>query len=80
MTESYFAIRFHHNGLDYTGRVSPEKKEDDGKYTSWHVVLNEIFFGYLSHNNNKWECTEWRPEALVDIVGAEIEKQDKSEA
>jgi hypothetical protein len=74
MTEAFFTIQFQHNGLDYSGRVSPEKKDSEGNYTSWHVVLNEIFFGYLSKSNGKWECTEWRPDELVAIVGSAIEK------
>lgn len=69
MTELSFNIDFDYNGLHYTGRVSPEKKDKHGKYISWHVVLNEIFFGYLTRNNDKWTCSEWRPQELTGIVG-----------
>lgn len=72
MTESFFVIEFHHNGIDYSGRVSPEKKGPDGLYTSWHVVLNEIFFGYMSQHAGKWECSEWRPAELIKVVGEYI--------
>jgi len=78
MTESYFTISFHHNGLDYKGRVSPEKKDADGKFISWHVVLNEIFFGYLSRVGGGWSCTEWRPDELVAIVGEQIAHHEEA--
>jgi hypothetical protein len=77
MTESFFTISFQHGGLEYNGRVSPEKKDADGNYTSWHVVLNDIFFGYLSRTPNNWSCTEWRPEELVAIVGEQIDQHKK---
>lgn len=74
MTEAYFTISFDHNGLHYEGRVSPEKKNGDSKTISWHVVLNEIFFGYLSLTKDHWACTEWRPQELVDAVGKLIKE------
>jgi hypothetical protein len=75
MEDNIFDISFEHNGQQYTGWVNPsEKLSDGGKPVSFHVVLNDIFFGYLSYNNSKWNVNEQRPEELVCKTGGEIEK------
>lgn len=80
MTESFFTIQFRHNDLDYHGRVSPEKLGEDGHIISCHVVLNDIFFGYLSRTGKQWTCSEWRPQDLIDIVGHLITRHEKEPA
>jgi hypothetical protein len=75
MTEEFFKIAFDHNGLHYEGRVSPEHKDQNGIPKSYHVVLNDIFFGYVSMDDSgRWHVTEQRPEALLEAVVAGIEK------
>ncbi|MEP6746298.1 MAG: hypothetical protein ABJB86_01160 [Bacteroidota bacterium] len=74
MKESYYLIAFTYEGIHYEGRVTPDEKVHHSKTYSYHVVLNEVFFGYLSKNNDHWHVTEQRPAGLVQIVGREIEK------
>ena len=74
MTESFYLIAFTYEGVHYDGRVTPEPKTNHGKPSSYHVVLNEVFFGYVNKNNHRWHVTEQRPAGLVQIVGREIEK------
>jgi hypothetical protein len=70
-----FDIAFELDGTKYTGWVNPsDKVSDSGMPVSFHVVLNETSFGYLSHNNNEWTVNEDRPEALTKRVGKEIER------
>jgi hypothetical protein len=70
-----FDIAFEMDGTKYTGWVNPsDKVNDSGMPTSFHVVLNETSFGYLSYNNNEWTVNEDRPEELKKRVGKEIEK------
>jgi len=59
-------------GIHYDGRISPERKH--GKIVSWHVVLNDVFFGYISQDDGIWKVTEQRPHELVQAVGSYIEK------
>lgn len=73
--EDIFDISFECDGQRYTGWVNPsDKLNNEGKPVSFHVVLNETSFGYLSYNNCKWSVNEERPPALTEAVGAEIEK------
>lgn len=70
-----FDISFELDGTKYTGWVNPsDKLNDSGMPASFHVVLNETSFGYLSCNNQVWTMNEDRPEGLVRQVGKEIEK------
>jgi hypothetical protein len=73
MTEDFFTIHFNYNNVYYEGRVSPEHPDDTGNPSSYHVVLNNVFFGYLSKNGRHWQVNEQRPEPLVELVGACIE-------
>jgi hypothetical protein len=70
MDNDYIPADFSHDGKHYTGRISPERKQ--GEISSWHVVLNETFFGYLSHDGSEWQVTEQRPNALVQAIGKYI--------
>ena len=73
--KNIFDIAFELDGTTYKGWVNPsDKVNDSGMPTSFHVVLNEISFGYLSQNNKEWTVNEDRPEGLIKQVGKEIEK------
>lgn len=75
MEDNIFDISFQQGGKNYTGWVNPsDKLSDSGRPISFHVVLNDISFGYLSYNNYKWSVNEDRLEDLVQIVGEQIEK------
>lgn len=75
MADNIFDIRFDYEGKEYKGWVNPsEKLSGEGQPVSFHVVLNETSFGYLSFNNCKWAINEERPESLVKLVGSAIEK------
>jgi hypothetical protein len=75
MKEKIFDISFQNNGRQYNGWVNPSDKiDEDGKPLSFHVVLDNVSFGYLSFNNCKWSINEERPSSLVEAVGQEIEK------
>jgi hypothetical protein len=68
-----FNIAFEADGIKYTGWANPsDKLNDDGMPASFHVVLNEISFGYVSHNNGEWTVNEDRPAKLTEQVGKAI--------
>ena len=74
MEDKIFDMRFDYNGLHYQGWANPSSKtHSDGMPASFHVVLNDIFFGNVSFNKGKWTTSEDRPEALLAIVGKHIE-------
>ena len=73
--ERIFDISFQCDGRQYKGWVNPSEKLDkNGKPTSFHVVLEGVYFGTLSLNNCKWAISEDRPDSLIEAVGREIEK------
>lgn len=73
--KNIFDIAFELDGTTYKGWVNPsDKVNDSGMPVSFHVVLNEISFGYLSYNNDEWTVNEDRPEGLIKQVGKQIEK------
>jgi hypothetical protein len=73
--KNIFDIAFELEGTKYKGWVNPSDKTNDGGMpASFHVVLNDTSFGYLSHNNGEWTVNEDRPEGLVKKVGKEIER------
>jgi hypothetical protein len=75
MSEAYFNIQFDHDNIHYNGIVTPsEKLREDGTPKSFHVVLNNVFFGNVHYNNSKWSVDEQRPDALTEIVGKQIEE------
>lgn len=75
MESEIFDIEFMHEGRQYRGWVNPsDKLNDEGKPVSFHVVLNDVSFGYLSYSNGAWKVSETRPSQLVELAGAEIEK------
>jgi hypothetical protein len=74
--EKIFNIAFEADGTKYTGWVNPsDKLNDAGLPVSFHVVLNDTSFGYVSHNNGEWTVDEDRPEGLVKQVGKAIERK-----
>jgi hypothetical protein len=57
-------------GTHYNGWATPaEKMHPDGYAKSYHVVLNEVFFGDLSHIQDKWTIDQQRPHDLVVAIG-----------
>jgi hypothetical protein len=78
MEEKIFDISFESAEKKYNGWVNPSERLDhDGKPLSFHVVLNNIFFGELSLYHCQWNINESRPHQLVEAVGKEIEKYYK---
>lgn len=78
MEDKIFDIAFQHDGREYKGWVNPsDKLNESGNPSSYHVVLNNVSFGYLSFDNCEWAINEDRPEAMIDAVGKEIEKYYK---
>jgi hypothetical protein len=72
MEHDYYTIQFDYGGVHYNGRVTPETKAGQHAPSSWHVVLNDVFFGYLSRQGVHWNVTEQRPHELVQEVGKQI--------
>ncbi|MET0242220.1 MAG: hypothetical protein ABW174_02075 [Flavitalea sp.] len=74
MAEKIFDIRFDYNGMHYNGWVNPSSKKQNGIPTSFHVVLNDIFFGNVSNGSGNWTNSEDRPEELTRLVGVSIDE------
>jgi hypothetical protein len=75
MEDNIFDIGFEYEGQVFKGWVNPSDKLDDkGRPISFHVVLNDTSFGYLSFSQCNWTINEERPDGLVRAVGQEIEK------
>jgi hypothetical protein len=73
--EVIFDINFRHDGKVYNGWVKPATKLDDnGHPVSYHVVLNDVFFGNLSRTNDQWRADDQRPAGLVEATGLQIDK------
>ncbi len=74
MESQIFDIAFFSDGQQYKGWVNPsDKLNAEGKPVSFHVVLNDVSFGYVSYNGS-WKVNEVRPHALVECVGEQIER------
>jgi hypothetical protein len=72
---STFDIAFRHDGKNYVGWVTPsEKLNEEGRPRSFHVVLNDVFFGTLSFYAEKWESDTQREDGLVQATGLQIAK------
>ena len=75
MPDTIFDIKVEYDGKEYKGWVNPsDELKEDGRPVSFHVVLNDTSFGYLSFNDCSWSVNEERPKVLVKAVGKEIEK------
>jgi hypothetical protein len=78
MKDKIFDIAFENDGRQYKGWVNPsDKMNDEGQPVSFHVVLQDESFGYLSLHDCKWTVNEQRPAELVEAIGREIEKKYK---
>ena len=78
MENRIFDIELENEGQQYKGWVNPsDKLSDNGAPASFHVVLNDVSFGYLSFQDCKWTVNEERPAALVKTAGEQIEKHFK---
>jgi hypothetical protein len=78
MKEDVFEISFEIGEKKYAGWVRPsEKLNGSGAAQSYHVVLENTFFGELTLNNCHWIINQSRPHLLVESVGKEIEKHFK---
>ncbi|HKB45063.1 MAG TPA: hypothetical protein VKC90_11760 [Chitinophagaceae bacterium] len=78
MEDKIFDIAFENSGRQYKGWVNPsDKMNNDGHPASYHVVLQDTSFGYLSLQDCKWIVNEQRPAELVEAIGKEIEKRYK---
>jgi hypothetical protein len=78
MEDKIFDIAFENDGRQYKGWVDPsDKMNDEGQPASFHVVLQDTSFGYLSLHDCKWIVNEQRPAELVEAIGREIEKKYK---
>ena len=78
MEKNIFDISFESDGKVYKGWVNPsDKLTEKGTPVSFHVVLNEVSFGYQSFKDCNWTVNEERPAALVKAAGEEIEKHFK---
>jgi hypothetical protein len=69
MTEDFFPVSFNYHGVAYEGRVSPGRTDEQGNPSSFHVVLNNVFFGYMSKTDRHWQVSEQRPAELAEMVG-----------
>jgi hypothetical protein len=77
--EKIFDISFRSGGQDYRGWVNPsDRLREDGTPSSYHVVLNSVFFANLSYADGNWVADEHRPAALVAAAGSAIESYIKS--
>jgi hypothetical protein len=71
-----------HEHQRYEGWATPsDKHHTDGHASSYHVVLNEVFFGDMSFTQGNWVISEQRPHELVAAVGSVLQQAlDKSAA
>ena len=70
----YYTVQFTEDGIGYSGRLTPEFKTGKNE-CCWHVVLNEVFFGYMHKDGNHWEVSEQRPRRLTRKVGFLIDSK-----
>ena len=76
MEDNSIDIELDHENMHYKGWVMPsDKKNKEGLPASYHVVLNQVLFGNLSRNQDKWSVDDWRPHELVQAVGKCIEEK-----
>ena len=69
-----FDIQFSHEGKTYKGWVTPSgEKGEDGNPKSFHVVLNDVFFGNLHIHDDIWEADSQREQSLVQATGKQID-------
>ena len=70
MDKRSIPISLEYEHMLYSGWATPsDAHHSDGLAKSYHVVLNEVFFGDMSYDNGKWIISEQRPNDLVMAVG-----------
>jgi len=69
MEKTSIPLQFDLNGTQYTGWATPSDQKVGRYAKSYHVVLNQVFFGNLSHDRGKWLIDENRPNDLVMAAG-----------
>jgi hypothetical protein len=80
MEKKSLPLRLDQDGQTYSGWATPsDQRHPDGYAKSYHVVLNEVFFGDLSFHDGSWAISEQRPHLLVAAVGQAIERIEGSE-
>ncbi|HEY0433924.1 MAG TPA: hypothetical protein VGC95_08630 [Chitinophagaceae bacterium] len=73
--EKIFDISFTDNGREYSGWVNPSAETNEaGLPASYHVVLDNVSFGYVSFKDCRWMVSEERPAGLTAAVGHAIEQ------
>ena len=79
MESKTFDIEFSHEGKPYKGWATPSsEKGGDDSPKSFHVVLNEVFFGNLHLDAGKWETDSQREDSLIQATGKQIENYQKN--
>ena len=74
--EKIFDIEFECGGKHYKGWVNPSDEINEQEFpVSFHVVLDNVSFGYLSFANGTWSSDEQRPAALVESIGQELQQR-----
>jgi hypothetical protein len=78
MNKTTFDIAFDYEGVHYTGWATPaDHVQADGQPASYHVVLNDTFFGNVSYHDDHWMVDQQRPAGLVAEVGRIIQSRWK---
>ena len=76
MEDNIIDIIVENEGRSYKGWfIASEKKNATEFPTSFHVVLDNVFFANLSLSNGKWVADDQRPSSLIAAVGKSIEHQ-----
>jgi hypothetical protein len=71
----FYTVEFDLENVHYEARLTPEFRMSHEIPSSWHVVLNEVFFGHLHKDQDQWASSEQRPGALVEKVGSLIDSK-----
>ena len=62
--------------MHYDGWATPsDHQHPDGSASSYHIVLNEVFFGDLSRSGGHWTISEQRPHELVQEAAKALTSQ-----
>jgi len=76
--DKIFDIEFEYENKPYKGWVNPsEELNEDGLPISFHVVLNEVSFAYLSYDKGNWISDSQRPAGIIAEVGNKIAQKYK---
>jgi hypothetical protein len=75
MEKTSLPLEFEAKGTHYKGWATPsDHLHPDGRAASYHVVLNQVFFGNLTRDKEKWLVDEQRPHELTIAVGQCLDK------